>query len=503
VSTLIAADQLYEVLDDRTVEILARRRRAGMPRRRGWLIRRALLAADLVGLSAAFVLAQEVYASAIHGHGTLNGWSELAAFVVSLPFWVVAAKLYGLYEKDEERTDHATADEFAGLFHLTTVCTFLLYSVAHLTGWFAPALPKVFVFWLLAIVGTVALRGSARAICRRRIEYVQNTVIVGAGNVGQTVARKLLKHSEYGLNLVGFVDADPVERSEGLEHLTVLGGPADLPYLAGLLDVERVIYAFSNETHEDALELIRTLNDLGIQVDIVPRYFEVLSPGVDVHTIEGLPIWGLPPGRLSRSSRFVKRTCDVVGASLALFLLSPLLGAIALAVVLDSKGPVFFRQVRVGVAEKPFRIWKFRTMTVDADARKNDVAHLNKHLAPGGDPRMFKIENDPRVTRLGKVLRQFSLDELPQLLNVLLGEMSLVGPRPLILDEHRYVEDWASRRLDLRPGITGLWQVLGRDDIGFDEMVKLDYIYVTRWSLGFDIQLLARTFSSVVLHRGR
>jgi lipopolysaccharide/colanic/teichoic acid biosynthesis glycosyltransferase len=141
-------------------------------------------------------------------------------------------------------------------------------------------------------------------------------------------------------------------------------------------------------------------------------------------------------------------------------------------------------------------------MALGADARKQEFAHLNKHLLPGGDPRMFKIDEDPRVTRFGQLLRRLSLDELPQLFNVLRGEMSLVGPRPLILDEHRYVDDWRSRRLDLKPGITGLWQVLGRDGIGFDEMVKLDYLYVTSWSLGGDIRLLFRTLPSIGRARG-
>jgi lipopolysaccharide/colanic/teichoic acid biosynthesis glycosyltransferase len=136
-------------------------------------------------------------------------------------------------------------------------------------------------------------------------------------------------------------------------------------------------------------------------------------------------------------------------------------------------------------------------MDADADERKNGLAHLNKHLAPGGDPRMFKIDGDPRLTRVGRVLRRFSLDELPQLLNVLAGHMSLVGPRPLILDEDKYVDDWARRRLDLRPGITGIWQVLGRDDIGFDEMVKFDYLYVTNWSIGTDLRLLFRTIPRI------
>jgi len=454
--------------------------------------------ADLGGLSLAFIVAQDIYASQMPRIGSLSQATEFIGFAISLPLWIVGAKLYGLYDRDEERTDHSTADDLSRVFHLVTVCTFLLYAGSLLTQLFNPPFPKLLMFWLLAIAGTVSLRAAARSFCRRQIYYLQNTIIAGAGVVGQTIARKLLKHPEYGINLVGFVDASPRERTQGLHHLTLLGESDDLPELVRLLDVERVIYAFSTETHEESIEMIRKLNDLHVQVDIVPRFFEVLSPGADIHTIEGVPIWGVPPARLSRSSWLIKRCVDVACAGAGLVVLSPLLFAIALAVKLDSRGPVFFRQTRMGAGDVTFRIWKFRTMAVGAEGRKHEFAHLNKHLAPGGDPRMFKIESDPRVTRVGALLRRWSMDELPQLLNVLRGDMSLVGPRPLILDEHQYVEEWARRRLDLRPGITGLWQVLGRDDIGFNEMVKLDYLYVTTWSLGGDCRILLRTMPRVV-----
>jgi lipopolysaccharide/colanic/teichoic acid biosynthesis glycosyltransferase len=181
----------------------------------------------------------------------------------------------------------------------------------------------------------------------------------------------------------------------------------------------------------------------------------------------------------------------------ALVVLAPLLALLALMIKIDSPGPVFFRQIRIGAAGRTFRIFKFRSMHADADERKPEVAHLNRHLAPGGDPRMFKIVDDPRVTRVGKFLRRFCLDELPQLLNVVVGEMSLVGPRPLILDEDQHVERWARRRLNLKPGVTGPWQVLGRSEIPFEEMVRLDYLYVTRWSLMGDLRLIALTIPAL------
>jgi exopolysaccharide biosynthesis polyprenyl glycosylphosphotransferase len=331
---------------------------------------------------------------------------------------------------------------------------------------------------------------------------VQNTIILGTGRVGQELARKVQKHPEYGINVIGFVDDDPRRPIPGLgpDDIRLLGEIDHLPALVKLLDVERVIVTFTHDPIEHSLDLIRTINELGVQVDIVPRFFELLEPPIRAHTVESIPLWALPPLRLAPSSRAAKRALDVVGATLGLLILSPLLIAIAIAIKIDSRGPVLFRQTRVGERGREFRIWKFRSMTDDADSRKSEVAHLNKHLENGGGARMFKIEGDPRCTRVGNLLRRTSLDELPQLLNVLAGQMSLVGPRPLIPEEHRFVNKWAKRRLDLRPGITGLWQVLGRHEIGFDEMIQLDYRYVMRWSLWRDIMLLFQTVP-IVLHR--
>ena len=498
--TTAGLDRLYDSLDHRTVELLHERRSTGSNHGRGWLLRRSLLAADMLGLALAYALAQRL---AIARHGDhVDALGEFLLFAASLPVWAVAAKSYGLYDRDEEHANHSAVDDFVGVFHLVTVGTFFLLAVGHFTNWFQPPFSKLFVFWLLAIVSVTFARIAARAFCRRRVAFVQNTIILGTGRVGQELARKVQKHPEYGINVVGFVDDDPRRPIPGLgpDDIRLLGEIDHLPALVKLLDVERVIVTFTHDPIEHSLDLIRTINELGVQVDIVPRFFELLEPPIRAHTVESIPLWALPPLRLAPSSRAAKRALDVVGATLGLLILSPLLIAIAIAIKIDSRGPVLFRQTRVGERGREFRIWKFRSMTDDADSRKSEVAHLNKHLENGGGARMFKIEGDPRCTRVGNLLRRTSLDELPQLLNVLAGQMSLVGPRPLIPEEHRFVNKWAKRRLDLRPGITGLWQVLGRHDIGFDEMIQLDYRYVMRWSLWRDVMLLFQTVP-LVLHR--
>jgi exopolysaccharide biosynthesis polyprenyl glycosylphosphotransferase len=378
----------------------------------------------------------------------------------------------------------------------------LLLAAAPLTGLAAPYTAKIITFCVLAVALVTLARAVARAVCRRHTAYLQNTIIVGAGDVGQLVARKFAQHPEYGINLVGFVDSEPKERAHGLEHLVLLGRPQDLPRLVGELDVERVVVAFSGDRHEQTLELIRSLRDLWVQVDVVPRLFEIVGPNARTHDVEGLPLLGLPPFSLSRSSRLLKRGMDIAVAVAGLVLLAPVFAAIALMIKLESPGPAVFRQTRMGVHDRCFRMYKFRTMGADADERKAAVAHLNKHGRDGGDPRMFKIAGDPRVTRVGRFLRRYSLDELPQLVNVLKGEMTLVGPRPLILDEDRHVAGWGRKRLALKPGMTGLWQVLGRSEIPFEEMVKLDYLYVTTWSLWNDFRLLVRTIPLVLKGQG-
>jgi exopolysaccharide biosynthesis polyprenyl glycosylphosphotransferase len=483
-----------------TTAAVARAAEAPTVRHRGWLVRRLLLLADLFGLVAAFAIAETLFGptSASRSYDAVDQFQESLVFLATLPVWVLVAKLYRLYDRDEERTDHSTADDVVSVFHLVTVGIWLFLAAAWLTHLVRPTFPKLLTFWILAIALVVSARGCARALARRDRSYVQRAIIVGGGRTGRLIAGKLRRHPEYGVQPIGYVDSctQPIS-AQGDSDLPLLGCPEDVPELVESLDVDRVIVAFSQNSYRRTLDLIRSLRDYWVHVDVVPRLFELIGPGVDIHSVEGMPLVGLTPFRLSRSSKLVKRLADLTVATVALALLWPLFLIVAVAIKLDSPGPIFFRQLRMGASGKTFRILKFRTMVADADKRKAGLAHLNKHARNGGDPRMFKIEGDPRVTRVGRVLRRYMVDEAPQLVNVLGGEMSLVGPRPLVLDEDRHVDGWARKRLDLKPGMTGMWQVLGRSEIPFDEMVKLDYVYVTGWSLWNDVRLLLRTIPLV------
>src|SRR5205807_3141256 len=240
----------------------------------------------------------------------------------------------------------------------------------------------------------------ARAWCRRRISYVQNTIVLGAGVVGQLIARKLNQHPEYGLNVVGFVDRAPRERRADVEHVALLGSPERLPELVRMLDVERVVVAFSSDAEHETVDLIRPLRDLDVQIDIVPRLYDLVGPNVSVHSVETLPLVGLPPARLSRSSRLIKRAIDVMGAAAALVLTSPLFVLFALLIRRDSPGPVFFRQRRLGQNMREFTVLKFRTMK----ASTGDTAHreyirgtMTAAAVPGANG-LYKLERDDSVT---------------------------------------------------------------------------------------------------------
>jgi len=490
----LQAERVLELVDERTVELLDHRRATSSHKRRGWLVRRALLIADVVGLIAAFALATWLFGGGSQP-GNLGQKGEYLVFLLTIPGWIVVAKIQGLYERDEERADHSTVDDFVGVFHLVTVCAWLFLCGSVLTNLADPDLGRLFAFWAIAIGLVPAGRAIARGYCRRSVAYLQNTVIVGAGEVGQVVARKFLKHPEYGMNVVGFVDAQPKERRADLEHLTVLGSPEDLPGIISLLDVERVVVAFSNESDEDVLALIRMLSELEVQIDVVPRLFDIVGPRVGIHTVEGLPLVGLPPARISPSSRLLKRALDIVVSSIVLVLTAPLFAYIAWRIRRDSPGPVFFRQTRLGLDMNEFTALKFRTMKVDTDEQEHReyIAQSTNGVTALNGNGLFKLDRSMAVTPFGSWLRKTSLDELPQLINVLRGEMSLVGPRPCIPYETELFKAHQFERFLVPAGMTGLWQVTARANSTFNEALDMDVAYVRGWSLGLDLRLLCRT----------
>jgi exopolysaccharide biosynthesis polyprenyl glycosylphosphotransferase len=471
-------------------------------RRRGWAMRRVLLAADVVGLLAAFVVTELALADFSQG---LDPRIVVLffLFVVSLPVWIVAAKVYGLYDRDEERTDHSTADDVAGVFHLVTVLVWVLFAGAWVTGVTTPQIDKTALFWALAILFVSGARVLGRSLVRRSAAYVQNAVILGAGEVGQLIARKYLQHPEYGIRLVGLVDDGVDSVREELEGLA-LYGTSDVVDLVRREDVERVVIAFADVPNARLLDIMRELRALDVQIDVLPRLFEVLTPKLDVHSVEGIPLIGLRPAGISRSSRLLKRAFDLLLAGTALLVTAPFFAFIAWRVKRDSPGPVLFRQPRLGEGGREFPMLKFRTMRIGTD---NDVHRdyirsiMDKGAAPvaGG---LYKLDREDAVTKSGKWLRKTSLDELPNLLNVVRGEMSLVGPRPCLAYETEFFQPHHFERFLMPAGMTGLWQVTARARTTFAEALDLDVAYARGWSFGLDLKILARTPLAVFRQRG-
>jgi exopolysaccharide biosynthesis polyprenyl glycosylphosphotransferase len=500
----VRLDAVLQSVDERTREILEHRRARPAFRRRGWLIRRTLLAADVVGLTLAFTIAMWLFGS--EGlEDAVPFRNELLLFVCTLPAWVVLAKLHGLYERDEERTDHSTVDDVVGVLHLTTIGAWLFFAVTWATGFADPNPAKLITFWTLALAFITIGRSLARARCRSSVTYIQNTLIVGAGVVGQLIARKIIQHPEYGLNLVGFADDEPRERRSDLRHLALLGSPDNISELVSLLDVDRVVIAFSNESVSRTLELVRLLRDKDVQIDIVPRLYDVVGPKVGIHTIEGLPLMGLAPARLSPSSRMIKRAIDVVGALIGLALTAPLFLYAAWRIHRGSPGPVFFRQTRLGMNMRPFTAIKFRTMSVGADngEHRDFIKRTMSADAELGSNGIYKLDRDDAVTPFGRWLRKTSLDELPQLLNVLRGDMSLVGPRPCIPYETENFKPHHFERFLVPAGLTGLWQVTARAKSTFGEALDMDVTYARGWTLGLDLRLMCRTPLELLRQRAR
>jgi exopolysaccharide biosynthesis polyprenyl glycosylphosphotransferase len=484
----LAQDDLIAAADERTRALLARSRR----QRRAWLVPRSLVLADLLGFILAYLLATSLWGE----EGVLGSPRELLVFSFVLPCWVVVAKLHGLYARDQNRANHTTTDDVVGVFHLVTIGVWLLVVVSRLLGRNHPSIYALTTFWVLAIGIVPLLRALARELCKRTSAYAQNTVIVGAREVGQLIGRKLVRHPEYGANVVGFVDSQPGPRRADLpEHLAILGAPERLPEIIDCLDIERVVIAFPSEPIAEQLGLLHTLRKTAVQIDIVPRVFELCGPRLTVHAVEGVPLIGLRPMQASRSARATKRAIDVIGAAVALILTAPLFAYIALRIRFDSGRPVIFRQTRLGANMAEFTTLKFRTMRQDTDAgaHRAYIKETMSSQAAARENGLYKLDRSDVVTRFGAWLRRTSLDELPQLVNVLRGEMSLVGPRPCIPYEVEHFEPHQLERFSVPQGITGLWQVTARANSTFGESLDMDVAYARDWSLALDLRLLLRT----------
>ena len=438
--------------------------------------RRVLALADVLGGAA--VIAVLV---ALFEHAEFN-----PAMLIALPFVVVVAKVFGVYERDELVLKKTTLDEAPVLLQIAGLYALIVWLTHDGLGGANLEAKQVVFAWGAMFITLFLTRAVARSLAAA-ITAPERCLVIGDRGAIDSVARKLSTSHVKASVIAGL----PVsERQPSLEEDA-------FRELVRTHHIERVIVAPVSTDAADTLELIRLVKALGVRVSLLPRLLEVVGSSVEFDHVEGLTMLGVRRFGLSRSSRLAKRAFDLLGATFGLLAIAPLFLAIVVAIRLDSRGPVFFRQTRVGRDGKHFSILKFRSMVRDAESRKADLMHLNE--ADG----LFKIDDDPRITRVGRLLRRTSLDELPQLINVWRGDMSLVGPRPLVVDEDAQVAGYDRARLALTPGMTGHWQILGSARIPIEEMVGIDYLYVANWSLWTDVKILLRTVPYVIAGRGQ
>lgn len=353
----------------------------------------------------------------------------------------------------------------------------------------------LFVTLLTAISRLLIQIGRARL--RQYGVGVERVVLVGAGDVGRMVMRTVAARPDYGYQLVGFLDDNPIKGATDLGPFKALGSIDNFEPVLDEVDLDAVIICLPWQSHRTIQRLLRLCNQHGVQAQVVPDLFQLTKNQMKVHDLNGIPLISTRDVSIQGWNRFVKRSSDLILGGLSSLILLPIGLLIALAIRLDSEGPIFYVQTRIGRNGDPFRCYKFRSMVVGADEMRVDLDAENEATGP-----LFKVRNDPRRTRVGTFLRRYSLDEIPQFYNVLRGDMSLVGPRPNLPEEVAQYLSWHQRRLSVSPGITGLWQVSGRSDLTFDEMVLLDIYYVENWSLGMDLSILLRSIPAVIRARG-
>lgn len=483
----------------------------GRIKRRNALI--AFLAmADLITIYLSLLLAQWLR----FGSGFFGTVSSLrrqnVSFLLGISVaWLLIFAAYGLYK---ERNFFPVLDQLFRVLKAVVVSTILLLVLVFVFKADAQLQSRLFIgFGLLASLGLLFLwRGLlfSKLICRMLGQWGvgRRALIVGAGERGRHLAKHIAECPSLGLDVVGFVDDAPTLQGTDTDNLAILGTTSDIAEVVRKYDVGEIFLGIPSLSHAELLTLIDKCKATQLPVTLTSELLGVVSQHSPMGKIDGIPAVTIQPNRFSEMGLVIKRGVDLILASLGLLLASPVLALFGALIKLSSPGPVFFKQNRLGKGGRPFTMYKLRTMI----SGKDDTIHrrylkdfISNNQTAGKNEngeRLFKLGNDPRITGIGKFLRRLSLDELPQLINVIRGEMSLVGPRPPLPYEAELYKDWHTKRLQVKPGITGLWQVSARSAVGFDDMVMLDLYYVEHWSLLFDFQLLLKTIPAALSGKG-
>ena len=461
-----------------------------------------LVAADALLILAAFLIAYYVryqlqWFRAVDPVFQVEVWAYTPFAVALLIILPLSFRFSGVYPY---RRGRAPIEETYLIATATTAGVMILI-IASL--FFRPLLYSRLIFFYTALLVTFFL-GLSRLLIqvsllelRRYGVGVKRVLLVGAGDVGRMVMRTVTARPDLGYHLIGFVDDNPIKGQTDIGPYKALGPVDNLSQVLTGQAVDSVIICLPWQSHRMIQRLLRTCEQHSVRAQVVPDLFQLTKNQVVVEELNGIPLISTRDVSIRGWNLLLKRASDLVWGGLLGLVALPLCGLIALAIKLDSPGPIFYVQTRVGKNGVPFRCYKFRSMVQGADEMRPEIAEQNEATGP-----LFKLRNDPRRTRVGRIIRRFSLDELPQLINVLRGEMSVVGPRPNLPAEVEQYHEWHKKRLTVSPGITGLWQVSGRSDLTFDEMVLLDIYYVENWSLALDMSILARSIPAVLRARG-
>lgn len=456
----------------------------------------ALVVGDLLALNLAF-LASYFLRYVLEVGGEIPGEFDVS-YVDYIPIqaamtiiFFVTYVLKGMYRMPR---GISWLGEISSTLSATSVGVMVLFATVSMARYPASSRALFIYFWLLSIVAIGLARLLHRLLTtalRRRGVGIQRVLVVGGQNaLGRRIMHSIATERSQAVHVVGFVDLEPCS---DFGRFRCLGSVNEIARLVHQEKVNEIVIALPAASHEQMLKIIDHCQRGGVSFRVVPDLYQMRLNRADVDTINGIPLITLSQTQIRGGNLLMKRVLDVVASLALLALLAPPMALTALAIKLDSRGPVLFRQTRIGKEGRPFTVLKFRSMKEDAEKALAQLLHLNEASGP-----IFKIKDDPRMTRVGRILRQTSIDELPQLINVLRGEMSLVGPRPPLPHEVDRYEDWHRRRLEVSPGMTGLWQVSGRSEVPFDEMVMLDIYYIENWSLGMDLNILLRTFPAVL-----
>jgi exopolysaccharide biosynthesis polyprenyl glycosylphosphotransferase len=451
----------------------------------------SLLILDLIGVAGALFTALLIKLAILGDGNAAQAWHNTRQWVAFA--YLITVLMFARVDLYADRPRRPGFARIAGaLFQVTIISlVFALANGEHFSSYYVFYGSLFFGTVYITILRELHLRVTGWLL--EEAGYTRRALLVGSGKHIEAVAHALADRSRTRVQLVGYISLTPRPQN----GLRSLGQLHELPDVLAAERVQEVIIADPDFPQEKAVELVDLCHHRGVTVHVAPSTMEILIDRAEFVPGQTVPLFTLRPPVFEGIDYALKRTFDLVLSVAGLVFLSPVLLAIGLAVKLSSRGPAIYRSVRPGMAGRPFYCFKFRTMREHADQIQADLEPLNEKSGA-----LFKIRHDPRLTKVGRFLRRFSLDELPQLVNVVRGEMSLVGPRPLPMRDFERLEEWHKKRYLVLPGITGLWQVSGRSDLDFDDLVRLDFLYLERWSILLDLSILLKTVPAVLSRRG-